>query len=182
MRDGKKKVGGNRGLSYTWTRLEEAAKRAVYCCDRSVGYFSDQPELSAQKTCHQKLPWASQGSSVMIVFGLWVGRQSCLLRLCHHANLARSCSIDDSAGVVSQSHSAHREIKHGFQRWSWFWLICRCRWIINPDCCPSVSFGWYPCSLAHLSLLRWTQENNAAWEWITCPCWCGSPHLQSWPS
>lgn len=71
MEKKKKSMGGgrNRGLSYTWTRLEEAAKRAAYCRDRSVGYFSDKPELSVQKTCHQKLPSASQGSSVMIVFG-----------------------------------------------------------------------------------------------------------------
>lgn len=66
--------GRNRGLSYTWNQLEEAAKRADYCLDRSVGYFTDKPELAVQKTCHQKLSLASQGSSVMIVFGLRLSR------------------------------------------------------------------------------------------------------------
>lgn len=67
-------VGGGQGLSYTWNQLEEAAKRADYCLDRSVGHFTDKPELAARKTRHQKLSVASQGSSVMIVFGLRVSR------------------------------------------------------------------------------------------------------------
>lgn len=72
----KKSKGGGRyiGLSYTWNQLEEAAKRADYCLDRSVGHFTDRPVLAVQKTCHQKMSLASQGSSVMIVFGLRVSR------------------------------------------------------------------------------------------------------------
>lgn len=72
----KKSKGGGRSrrLSYTWNQLEEAAKRADYCLDRSVGYFTDKPVLAVQTTCHQKLSLASQGSSVMIVFGLRLSR------------------------------------------------------------------------------------------------------------
>ena len=77
-RDGKKneQEGGGRnwGLRYTWNQLEEGAKRADYCLDRSVGYFTDRPVLAVQKTCHQKLSLTSQGSSVMIVFGLRLSR------------------------------------------------------------------------------------------------------------
>ena len=62
------------GLSYTWNQLEEAAKRADYCLDRSVGYFTNKPVLAVQKTCHQELSLASQASSVMIVFGLGLSR------------------------------------------------------------------------------------------------------------
>lgn len=74
-RDGKKKKskGGGRS-SYTWNQLEEAAKRADYCLDRSVGYFTDKLVLAVQKTCHQKLSVASQSSSVMIVFRLRLSR------------------------------------------------------------------------------------------------------------
>ncbi len=59
--DGKKEQGGGRksGLSHTWNQLEEAAKRADYCLDRSVGSFNDKPELPVQKTRHQKLSLAS---------------------------------------------------------------------------------------------------------------------------
>ena len=73
-RESRGRVGGGQGLSYTWNQLEEAAKRADYCLDRSVGHFTDKPELAARKTRHQKLSVASQGSSVMIVFGLRVSR------------------------------------------------------------------------------------------------------------